>query len=95
MFFPGILWPEEEDEVPPLARDLILKLLDPDPKTRLKASDMKSHPFFDGVNWGDLWNQTPPFVPSPVDTTDTSYFDGKISFFLFLFLFLFVFYQPL
>ena len=75
IFLPGILWPEDE-EVPKDAKDLILKLLDPEPKTRLQATDLKSHPFFANINWGDLWDQTPPFVPRPVDTTDTSYFDG-------------------
>ncbi|KAJ3452389.1 non-specific serine/threonine protein kinase [Anaeramoeba flamelloides] len=50
------------------ARDLILKLLDRNPTTRLGSngsSDIKKHPFFSGINWEKVYNKeyTPDFVP--------------------------------
>lgn len=27
------------------------------------AYELKAHPFFKGINWKDLVNQQPPFVP--------------------------------
>lgn len=50
----------------PVARDLVEKLLVIDPTKRLGCEEMggfgplKSHPFFEGINWEDLANQTPP-----------------------------------
>jgi len=51
--------------------------LNPDPRERLKASDIKKHPFFANIQWENLWTQTPPFVPNLDDLTDTSYFDAR------------------
>ncbi|KAJ6252137.1 serine/threonine-protein kinase ypk2/ykr2 [Anaeramoeba flamelloides] len=50
------------------ARDLILKLLDRNPTTRLGSngsSDIKKHPFFSGINWEKVYNKeyTPEFLP--------------------------------
>ncbi|KAK7268466.1 hypothetical protein RIF29_21165 [Crotalaria pallida] len=47
------------------ARDLIDRLLDPDPSRRLGAGPggydaLKRHPFFKGVDWNDVRAQTPP-----------------------------------
>jgi serine/threonine protein kinase len=61
------------------ARDLIEKLLQKEPTARLGAGDigsgngyaeLKQHPFFEGVQWCELVNQVPPFVPNPVDLPD-------------------------
>ena len=50
------------------ARKLIKSLLTTDVNKRLGtehgASDIKRHPFFDGINWGLLRNTTPPLIPS-------------------------------
>jgi 3-phosphoinositide dependent protein kinase-1 len=46
---------------PAIARDLITKLLVLDPAERLSIDGIKSHPFFQGVQWGKgLWKQRPP-----------------------------------
>lgn len=49
------------DGFPPLAQDLVERLLVLDPLTRLPIEHIKSHPFFEGVNWGKgLWKQKAP-----------------------------------
>ena len=45
------------EPIPEVARDLITKLLERDPKKRLgatKFSDLTSHPFFEGVDFESL-----------------------------------------
>jgi 3-phosphoinositide dependent protein kinase-1 len=46
---------------PPVARDLVERLLVPDPSKRLTVDHCKHHPFFEGVQWGrGLWAQKAP-----------------------------------
>ncbi|KAK5827848.1 kinase-like domain-containing protein [Linnemannia elongata] len=59
------------------AHDLINKLLSREPTHRPSPTALKAHPFFQGVDWENIRNQEAPFIPSPNDNTDTSYFDGK------------------
>ncbi|RKP19315.1 serine/threonine-protein kinase orb6 [Rozella allomycis CSF55] len=58
------------------AEDLIRKLLcDADNRLgRQSVSDIKDHPFFKGIDWDNLRNQKPPFVPELTSLTDTRYF---------------------
>eukprot|EP01018_Ginkgo_biloba_P023766 Gb_01458 [translate_table: standard] len=53
------------------ARDLIRGLLVKDPQHRLAykrgATEIKQHPFFEGVNWALIRSTTPPEIPKPVD----------------------------
>jgi len=72
-----ILWPKEMD---PVARDFIDKLLVLNPDKRLGhngADEVKSHPFFNGINWDTVYeeNREDIFVPHLDDPEDTSYFD--------------------
>ena len=49
------------DGFPAVARDLVQKLLVLDPAKRLPIAGIKSHRFFDGIEWGKgLWKQKPP-----------------------------------
>jgi 3-phosphoinositide dependent protein kinase-1 len=49
------------DGFPPLARDLVERLLVLDPVTRLPMEHIKNHAFFDGISWGKgLWKQKAP-----------------------------------
>lgn len=60
------------DGFPPLARDLVERLLVLDPANRLPVEHIRNHPFFEGVQWGKgLWRQSAPklrsYVPPPSD----------------------------
>ncbi|PGG96206.1 AGC/PDK1 protein kinase [Helicocarpus griseus UAMH5409] len=55
---------------PPVARDLVERLLVLDPSRRLQMEHIKNHEFFDGISWGrGLWKQKAPrlkpYVPPP------------------------------
>lgn len=57
---------------PPMARDLVERLLVHDPDRRLQIEHIKNHEFFDGIVWGrGLWKQKPPrlkpYVPPPAE----------------------------
>ncbi|KAI8888884.1 kinase-like protein [Backusella circina FSU 941] len=61
-------------------------LLNRDPKTRLgagpsDAADIKSHPFFRGVNWDDMLAKRvpPPFCPTVNNPLDISNFDEEFT----------------
>ncbi|XP_072963102.1 serine/threonine-protein kinase D6PKL2-like [Typha angustifolia] len=53
------------------ARDLIRGLLVKEPQHRLAykrgATEIKQHPFFEGVNWALIRCASPPDIPKPVD----------------------------
>ncbi|KAJ4847604.1 hypothetical protein Tsubulata_002702 [Turnera subulata] len=53
------------------SRDLIRGLLVKEPQHRLRvkrgATEIKQHPFFEGVNWALIRCSTPPEVPRPVE----------------------------
>ncbi|GAB7356476.1 hypothetical protein MBLNU459_g7238t1 [Dothideomycetes sp. NU459] len=52
---------------PPIARDLVERLLVLDPNKRLPMDHIMSHPFFDGISWGkSLWKQKAPRLRSYV-----------------------------
>ncbi|KAG8635645.1 hypothetical protein MANES_16G052900v8 [Manihot esculenta] len=54
-----------------VARDLIRGLLVKEPHKRIAykrgATEIKQHPFFEGVNWALVRSAMPPHVPEPVD----------------------------
>jgi protein-serine/threonine kinase len=54
------------------SRDLIRGLLVKEPQHRLGvkrgATEIKQHPFFEGVNWALIRCSTPPEVPRPMET---------------------------
>jgi len=65
---------EFPESVPEDAQDLIQKLLIQEPSERIGASqdeagyaELKNHPFFDGIEWGTLTTQTPPYIPPPLE----------------------------
>nr|XP_056703008.1 myotonin-protein kinase [Euleptes europaea] len=70
-------FPLSAPEVPPEARALIEGLICPR-EVRLGKNgirDFQEHPFFVGVDWENLRNCTPPFVPEFANATDTCNFD--------------------
>ena len=63
-----------------VAKDLISKLTDVNPKKRLGrngADEIKQHAFYRGLNFNYVYNKRykPPFIPQLVDDYDTVYFD--------------------
>ncbi|KAG0361816.1 hypothetical protein BGZ54_008928 [Gamsiella multidivaricata] len=42
------------------------------------ASEIKSHPWFHGIDWANLRSQQPPFRPALKDPADTRYFDEMV-----------------
>lgn len=54
-----------------MARDLIRGLLVKEPHKRIAykrgATEVKQHPFFEGVNWALVRSAMPPHIPEPVD----------------------------
>lgn len=56
-----------------IARDLIKGLLVKEPNKRIAcirgATEIKQHPFFEGVNWALVRSALPPHIPDPVDFT--------------------------
>ncbi|XP_068638607.1 serine/threonine-protein kinase RHS3-like [Aristolochia californica] len=61
----------ESPVVSGVAQDLIRGLLVKDPQRRIAykrgATEIKQHPFFDGVNWALVRSNTAPIIPDPVD----------------------------
>uniref|UniRef100_A0A1B0GC63 non-specific serine/threonine protein kinase n=1 Tax=Glossina morsitans morsitans TaxID=37546 RepID=A0A1B0GC63_GLOMM len=67
-------------------KDFILGMLKKDPKKRLNgnkkcAEDIKSHPFFHGINWNDLQNKRlkAPFQPQLISEEDTRNFSEEFT----------------
>ncbi|OIV89888.1 hypothetical protein TanjilG_14344 [Lupinus angustifolius] len=61
----------ETPQISVVARDLIRGLLVKEPQKRIAykrgATEIKQHPFFEGVNWALVRSATPPHIPEPVD----------------------------
>lgn len=74
-----IEWPGEVEgeALSESARSAILNLLNPVPGERMQLTHMRSHPLFASVNWSNLLNEQPPFVPKPDHSMDTFYFDKR------------------
>ncbi|GAB4821386.1 hypothetical protein N2152v2_008432 [Parachlorella kessleri] len=72
------------DQVSEEARDLILRLLVPEPSQRLGSQDLaelRAHPFFAGVDWDNLRSQpAPSFIAPDVESigSDASSFDWEL-----------------
>ncbi|KAI3508887.1 hypothetical protein L1887_23907 [Cichorium endivia] len=61
----------ESPHISHMARDLIKGLLVKEPQKRIAyrrgATEIKQHPFFEGVNWALVRSAHPPHIPDPVD----------------------------
>ncbi|XP_051134758.1 serine/threonine-protein kinase AGC1-7-like [Andrographis paniculata] len=61
----------DSPQVSSIAKDLIKGLLVKDPHKRIAykrgATEIKQHPFFEGVNWALVRSAAPPHVPDPFD----------------------------
>lgn len=77
---------EERDAVHPYTGDLLRRILDKSPFTRIGASAMKHHPFFADVDWdeihrreqqGPFWHALPDNVRVPTVSDKPAQADGK------------------
>ncbi|KAG7275246.1 hypothetical protein CRUP_034973 [Coryphaenoides rupestris] len=75
-----IIWPDEDDALPPEAQAMITRLLKQSPLERLGtggAVEVKQHPFFRELDWNGLLRLKAEFVPQLDAEDDTSYFDTR------------------
>lgn len=71
---------DEDTPIAPEAYDLINRLLCMDRTQRLGANgvaEIKSHPYFHGIDWDHLTEADGPFVPQLTDVASTDYFDAR------------------
>ena len=76
-----IEWPDDEYFIPSSVKEFVHKLLVQDPDFRLGskkgAAELKSHQFFEGVDFNNLLKKKSRFIPQLDDDDDTSYFDSR------------------
>jgi serine/threonine-protein kinase RIM15 len=85
-----IHWPADDDEdydISDEAKDLMNRLMCSDPAERLGANkdekfasggeEIRSHPWFDDLNWETLRDDEASFIPAPENPEDTEYFDTR------------------
>lgn len=73
-------WHEDWIEFSQEARNFMERLLIFDPTKRLGyngAQEVKSHPFFAGIEWDKVMQSEPQFVPQVTDPESTDYFDPR------------------
>ncbi|XP_059142329.1 serine/threonine-protein kinase greatwall-like [Physella acuta] len=75
----NITWPVGEEALSEEAKMAVDKLLTVEVDKRPAAKEVKLLPFFSSVDWNNILNIEPPFVPQPDDNTDTTYFEPKNS----------------
>lgn len=75
-----IEWPDigyGEGQIHPMAKDFLQRLMNRDPTQRLGAKEgtkeLKRHPFFAGINWKNLLNETVPWLPQGKDDAVTNF----------------------
>ena len=73
--------PKYPSSLDPTGKDFICQLLVKFPEKRLVGENVKSHPFFDPIDWEALaaGEVDPPFVPESADPLDTKYFETKFT----------------
>eukprot|EP01091_Cochliopodium_minus_P013324 TRINITY_DN4269_c0_g1_i1.p1 TRINITY_DN4269_c0_g1~~TRINITY_DN4269_c0_g1_i1.p1 ORF type:complete len:900 (-),score=286.24 TRINITY_DN4269_c0_g1_i1:81-2591(-) len=77
-----ISWPEEENIMSPEAKDLIMKLLEPNPKLRFGAKgfqEIKDHVWFKEIDFANILKTEPPFIPNKAleSDEDLMYIEGR------------------
>lgn len=73
----------DSPEISKELKDLIAKLLNPNPEERLGSSDsyeILSHPWFESINFNDLTILEPPFIPDTSGGPSNEYFEERYSF---------------
>lgn len=73
----NIEWPTGDEALSHETVQAIEDLLTLDPETRPKADKVMKMAVFASLNWDELLMTSPPFVPDPIDITDTGYFQAR------------------
>ncbi len=63
------------------AKDVLLKMLDKNQKSRIKIKQLKNHKFFETYNFKDIFEGTvtPPFLPDLKGDEDYKYIDPMLA----------------
>lgn len=72
-----IQWDQADEPLSAEAIDAVEQLLTMDPNNRPSSEEVKQMMFFKSIDWDDLPNAEPPFVPQPENPTDTGYFEPR------------------
>ncbi|XP_072014542.1 serine/threonine-protein kinase greatwall-like [Amphiura filiformis] len=70
-------WPEGAEALSDQAQNAINILLVTEPERRATGKELQYHALFAGIDWNNIRDQEPPFVPDPDDELDTTYFQAR------------------
>jgi len=74
----NIEWPDGEESLSPAAVQCIMSLLCIDPTHRADHLTLQTQTeLTQGVQWSNILDQTPPWIPQPDNASDTTYFHAK------------------
>ncbi|KAG5679070.1 hypothetical protein PVAND_008667 [Polypedilum vanderplanki] len=73
----NIEWPTDDEELSKEAVEAIESLLTMNPKERPDAEGCKKMKFFENIDFDNVRNMEPPFIPQLNDPRDTGYFDAR------------------
>lgn len=72
-----IQWDQADEPLSAEAIDAVEKLLTMEPNQRPSSKEVRQMKFFESIDWDNLPNTEPPFVPQPENPTDTGYFEPR------------------
>lgn len=75
--FLDIQWDLADEPLSAEAIDAVEQLLTMDPNKRPSSTEVQKMMFFKSIDWDNLQNTEPPFVPQPENPTDTGYFEPR------------------
>ncbi|XP_028897024.2 serine/threonine-protein kinase greatwall isoform X2 [Zeugodacus cucurbitae] len=73
----NIEWPQGDEALSAEAMEAVDQLLTIDPLERPAAKEVLQMRFFESIDWENIENVEPPFVPAPDNPTDTAYFEAR------------------
>ncbi|KAH8284125.1 hypothetical protein KR054_010797 [Drosophila jambulina] len=73
----NIEWPEGDEALSADAMEAVELLLTMDPAERPAAKEVQQMRHFACIDWENIGNTEPPFVPTPDNPTDTGYFEAR------------------
>uniref|UniRef100_A0A6P4F404 Serine/threonine-protein kinase greatwall n=1 Tax=Drosophila rhopaloa TaxID=1041015 RepID=A0A6P4F404_DRORH len=73
----NIEWPEGDEALSVESMEAVELLLTMDPNERPAAKEVQQMRHFACIDWENIGNTEPPFVPTPDNPTDTGYFDAR------------------